>query len=369
MTEHGRFFDGVSYGEGDQAEVQARMWRDGVIQGVGSELAVTSGGAGLASVATGEAFVQGFWYKNDAAKTLAITANLSATPRVDVVVLHLDRSANTLQAVIHQGVLGAGVPTLTQVVGGVWEIPLANISTASGISTFTDTRLWQSNVFNPMTTSQDIIIADAAGRPQRKAKGANGTFLGVDGAGALNYSVPIGFANPMTTTYDIIEAGVGGVALRRPKGAADTVYATNDIGVNGYSKVVTAMIAANAVTNYSNSATFSQLMGVTNPWAWMSSAAQAGHVFSGGYGLCIMWGWVQCNASLGNIAHIGIGLDSNTGAGVSTISQGNNGCAVPYCLVYPAGALSGSHTFYGVGGTPGGTCTFTGQMQVLEFKK
>ena len=50
-------------------KVTARMVRDGICIGVGSELAVTSGVAGFVSVNTGEAFVQGFWYKNTAVKT------------------------------------------------------------------------------------------------------------------------------------------------------------------------------------------------------------------------------------------------------------------------------------------------------------
>jgi hypothetical protein len=234
MAEVARFFDTVSYGESDQAEVQARMWRDGVCVGVAGELAVTSGGTGLVSVATGEGFVQGFWYKNTAAKTLAITANASATPRVDLVVLHLDRVANTLLAIVHEGVLGGGAPALTQIVGGTWEILLATVSTSSSVSTITDARLWQSNMFNPMTTSQDIIIANAAGIPIRKAKGANGTYLGVDGAGNLNYSVPTGFANPMTTASDIIVGGTSGVATRAAKGANSSIFGVNASGVLGY---------------------------------------------------------------------------------------------------------------------------------------
>lgn len=186
MTEVGRFFDAVSYTEADQAEVQARMWRDGVIAGVGNALNVTVGG-GIANVDTGEAFVQGFWYKNTTSKPLAIPTNASATPRIDLVVLALDRTGNSLIAVLHVGVVGAGAPALTQVVGGQWEMAIASISTASNVSTLTDVRVYQSNMFNPMTTADDIIIADVHGNPIRKAKGANSRVLGVSAAGVLDY--------------------------------------------------------------------------------------------------------------------------------------------------------------------------------------
>lgn len=47
-----------------------------------------------------------------------------------------------------------------------------------------------SSLTNPMTTAEDIIYGGVAGAPARKAKGANGTFLGVTG-GALAYRSPI----------------------------------------------------------------------------------------------------------------------------------------------------------------------------------
>jgi hypothetical protein len=247
MAEYGRFFDGVSYGEGDQAEVTARAERDGVCIGVGAELAVTSGGAGFVNVGTGEAWVQGFWYKNDATKVLPISANSSATARVDRIVLRLNRTGNSLTAVVVEGVIGAGTPALTQVPGGIWELPLATVSTANSISVITDARVWQSNVYNPMTTANDVIIADARGNPIRLAKGANGTYLGVDGSGNLNYSVPTGFANPMTTVDDIIVGGASGAATRRAKGPANSVFGVNSSGVLGYHTDANSFIPANAI--------------------------------------------------------------------------------------------------------------------------
>jgi hypothetical protein len=186
VTEVGRFFDAVSYSEADQAEVQARMWRDGVINGVGNNLAVTIGG-GFANVNTGEAFVQGFWYKNTASKAIAIPTNASATARIDLVVLALDRTGNSLISTLHVGVVGAGTPALTQIVGGNWELAIASISTASNVSTLTDIRTYQSNMFNPMTTTDDIITADSHANPIRKAKGAANSLLGVDAAGVFGY--------------------------------------------------------------------------------------------------------------------------------------------------------------------------------------
>jgi hypothetical protein len=128
MTELGRFFDTVSYGEADQAEVQNRFRREGVLFEVDNKLAVGAPGSMFVSVGTGEAMVEGFWYKNTAALNLAVASNTSGSTRVDLVVLRLNRVANTLVAAIVMGTPGAGTPALTQVVGGTWEFPLASIT-------------------------------------------------------------------------------------------------------------------------------------------------------------------------------------------------------------------------------------------------
>lgn len=371
MTEVGRFFDAVLYGEADQAEVTSRIARDGVLLGYGNELAVISGGAGFASVNTGEAFLQGFHYKNDASKLLAITPNAGGVARVDLVVLRLDRVGNSLTVVIHDGVIGAGVPSPTQIVGGVWEMPIARISTTSSVSTYTDVRTWQPNMYNPMTTSQDIIIANAQGNPIRKAKGANGTYLGVDGSGNINWSVPIGFANPMTNVWDLIVGGASGAATRMAKGGNNTVFTTDGSGNLSFQQIITALISVGAVSQISYSSTFSQ--GTTGgPWTWISGAAQTpGITFSsGGFGVCIMWGYTNTNAGLGNVCYVGIGLDTNTSvSGQYQIAQGNPNCNIPFCVILPLIGISGVHVMYGVHGSSSGTVTTTGQMMVMELKR
>lgn len=148
MAEVGRFFDGVSYTEADQAEVQKRFRRNGVVLEAGNALAVSAGGAGVMTVIvqTGEAFVEGFHYKNDATKTLAIGNNLSGSTRIDRVVLHLDRSGNSVVAQILVGTPGAGAPALTQVAGGTWDLSLAQVTVASGATGILDANVADEHV-------------------------------------------------------------------------------------------------------------------------------------------------------------------------------------------------------------------------------
>jgi len=52
---------------------------------------------------------------------------------------------------------------------------------------------------NPMTTAEDIIYGGASGTPTRKAKGSDGTFLGV-ASGALLYTA---VTDALLSTSDI----------------------------------------------------------------------------------------------------------------------------------------------------------------------
>jgi hypothetical protein len=81
----------------------------------------------------------------------------------------------------------------------------ANPTLASGERGLeTDTKKWKVGdgstawtslayeVFNPMTTTDDIIVGGSSGVPTRKAKGSNDTYFGVDGSGVLGYHATSG---------------------------------------------------------------------------------------------------------------------------------------------------------------------------------
>lgn len=287
MAEVGRFFDGVLYSEGDQAEVQARMVPDQVYVGVGGQLAVSSGGAGFASVASGEAFVQGFWYKNTASKVLAITGNASVTARIDMVVLKVDRINNTLTAVIKDGVVGTGAPALTQIVGGVWEFPIAQISTASNVSTFTDMRTMYRITFNPMTTADDIIKGGSTGDPQRLAKGANNTVFGVNAAGVLGY-YPVGSA--FVTDGSLVNADLAAQTIRGGVDGATSRIAPgslNGVDLAAASALSVASVAASNTGIFGGVLTASAGMSVLNDITLTRQAASSptsGALFFGNTG-------------------------------------------------------------------------------------
>lgn len=94
---------------------------------------VVAAGAGVVTVQTGAAIVDGRVFKSNAVETL--TPDDTPSSRVDRVVLRCDQSAQTVRLVILKGTDGVGTPTaLTQntAAGGTWEISLAKFAVTPG---------------------------------------------------------------------------------------------------------------------------------------------------------------------------------------------------------------------------------------------
>lgn len=162
MTQRSLPFDG-SGGSGDDGSYSANDWQTtwfgafanaalsaapdlnrGVIWGVldNLEVAAQSVPDGTVQVKTGEAFVQGIWYKNDTAVTVTPAANASGSTRYDIVTLQADYTALTVRIYLRQGTAGAGLPALQQSAGGIWEIPLAYLELASGFTTINTAQIF-----------------------------------------------------------------------------------------------------------------------------------------------------------------------------------------------------------------------------------
>lgn len=128
MVEKSRFFNSTTsderlYDAADMAEVWNTFFTNGVISG----LEVSSTSSGL-SVGAGSAIINGYWYKLDSAKTLAIASGTSE--HTDTVVLRLDlgSEARNITAVYKSGT------ALTEG-GDVFEIALAQLTVAANSTT------------------------------------------------------------------------------------------------------------------------------------------------------------------------------------------------------------------------------------------
>lgn len=102
----------------------------------GLEVTQTSPVSSAVTLGIGAALIDGAFYYNTAALNLTIAANGSGNPRIDTVVLRKDYTLQTVRAAVLQGTPAASPvpPTLTQTVGVLYEIPLADIACANGFA-------------------------------------------------------------------------------------------------------------------------------------------------------------------------------------------------------------------------------------------
>lgn len=115
-----------------------RAYASGVSGHPEDQPVVYANGTGTREVrirANRRAVVQGYGWENDAAEIVkTLTANSSGSTRTDLVVLRLDRATWTVTVQVLQGTPGAGAPTPSYDgdLTGPWELPLAEVTVASG---------------------------------------------------------------------------------------------------------------------------------------------------------------------------------------------------------------------------------------------
>jgi hypothetical protein len=153
MAETSGPFDSGGFTE-DGWDMLARAWSDDgcIMSAAVTELQLTLLSGLNGTLAAGRANVRGgFLYYNDAAKTMDFTKGGTtppngSNPRIDLVVIRLDRAANSATAQIKTGTPAASpvVPALQQD-ATLWEIPIASVlipTSAVVLSTITDLRHW-----------------------------------------------------------------------------------------------------------------------------------------------------------------------------------------------------------------------------------
>lgn len=124
----------------------------------GTELQVSAGTGLAVDVAAGQAMVRGHYYISNATESLALATADATNDRLDVVVLRLDPTANSIVLAVKTGT-PAGSPTapsLVQTDAGIYEVALANVlvPATSGVpSTITDRREYMGSRIRLWTTA------------------------------------------------------------------------------------------------------------------------------------------------------------------------------------------------------------------------
>lgn len=121
---------GATISEADWQRMARRFLNTGVIAGDLDQLAVSADGLTRSvTVATGHAFIEGFFYRNDAAKNIPLDAADATNPRIDRIVVRMDRTANTAVAQFVKGTPAASptAPALT-LTDTVFDLLLADVT-------------------------------------------------------------------------------------------------------------------------------------------------------------------------------------------------------------------------------------------------
>lgn len=176
MTEISRFWNGVATGDAVEAPYDAPTEFAEVLSSLGGgalnpnlggvfraelNMLAVSGTVSPVSIATGRAVVDGTWYENDAATTIAIPTP-SVSTRIDRIVLRKSWAAQTVRLTRIAGTEGAAAPAMTQTPGVTWDFPLAQASiTTGGVITITDDRRFRGEHIVIIKADDEIVNASA----------------------------------------------------------------------------------------------------------------------------------------------------------------------------------------------------------------
>jgi hypothetical protein len=163
------------------------FWRDAVFFGQLNQMNVTAGTGLQIQVDTGLAVVIGIWCYNDAQFAINLATADPTNPRIDNIVIHVNRTASTdsagvaaftaaLIAITGTPAGGPVAPAVTQN-SSTWEMSLNNVrvnALATVPSTFTDTRNFGPNW--PIVYQQGGVAENGVAGGQQKAVTAGDVF-------------------------------------------------------------------------------------------------------------------------------------------------------------------------------------------------
>lgn len=161
MTQTSWPFDNADTTEAQFSQLFRRLQTSGVSGSPATtDLKAFGDSSGMTvKVPAGYAIVRGHAYYNDAQVSLSITAAAS-NPRIDVVVLRLNPTANTITLAVVTGTAAASptVPSLTQSDIDNFDLPLAQVLVGANVTTIsagsvTDVRAFLGTQFGRWTTS------------------------------------------------------------------------------------------------------------------------------------------------------------------------------------------------------------------------
>jgi len=224
MAEQSFPFENIDTTESQFSEWATNFQETGV-QGspTGTELGITVTGSDLnLTIAAGQAFIRGHYYINTSDLVLPVTS-AGVNTRIDIVVVELDPTANTIVTKIVSGTAVASdpvAPTLTQSATGIYQLPIATLTIPTSTVVITAGMLVDTRTF----MGHRVGIWTTATRPANptayQTLGYNTT---IESHESWNGTSWVGFFDPITTAGDLVVGDGTGQASRLGVGTDDQV--------------------------------------------------------------------------------------------------------------------------------------------------
>ncbi|MEO3857493.1 hypothetical protein [Acrocarpospora sp. B8E8] len=204
--------DGASINE-DQWSFLAASWQDNGVDCAGpwqNDLKVSSQAEDLTlSVAPGHAFIEGFHFHLTETTAVYFTANPTTSPRLDLVVLALDKTSNTISLEVKPGVPAAvPAPPALDSSRDTREIPLATVRVRANAATVLPSEVYEARHYRGRRvritdTPETLSRGDLFYRPSGDVVGfvlADGSVRRLADEAALTASTASTLASAQTYT-------------------------------------------------------------------------------------------------------------------------------------------------------------------------
>jgi hypothetical protein len=244
-------FAGVKATETQFSQFNRRLMMSGVWGDPGDQTLRIAAGVGMGlKLKSGYAFVRGHMYYNDQDADVTVAA-ADTNPRVDLVVLRLNPTSNTITPVVIKGQPAATNPSEPTVVvtdAANYDIPIAAVSVAAGATSLTSGNLFDRRIFAAMQwgtweTQSRPGTALNPGAPRKGQPGFNSTLAAPeywDGTAWVGFTAtsinPTSLSSPVPINKGGTGSATAGAALTalgaQPAGsyaAAAHVHSAADI--------------------------------------------------------------------------------------------------------------------------------------------
>lgn len=186
----------------------------------------------------GSAAIRGAMYSNTADVTLAITSNSSGSTRIDRVVLRNDRAhagGGQISPVVIIGTPGAGAPAITQTVGDIWDLTLAQVTVVSGATGINPGDVSDERQYLPQrihicdTRYATPAVDGSKGRMFFDKNPAVNTYIITNGTAWAQIQTVV--AGTAAVSYDSSTWGAGSVTARKSTATVQFTVNVNTLGI------------------------------------------------------------------------------------------------------------------------------------------